>query len=472
MAESNSPKWPPKLDNEGRYESWKKDVEIWAKLTDIKPAKQALAIHLSLGGRARIATSELKVEDLNKDNGVDLVISKLDELFLKDKDMRQFLAFQAMYSMRRTPEQSIAEFIPLFEHAYFKYKQEGLELPDTTLGFMLLASSELSETELQLVMSPNQKVTFDTVKQTLKRVFDIGISKSKVEVAVKQEILLNQGQVDETDTFYSRPFGARGSSRGPRRFQSRGRVSYRGSSDASRWYGSPRGAARPRYNAPAGENQLKYDADYGESNSKSNQTGRRRLNPIARDGEISKCVICSSIYHWARQCPDSYESSERDGNEVDRKETENLSMFVAYTNGDKSERPANLLEESFGSCILDTGCLNTVCGEKWLTNYIQSLSDYEKNQVHVNSSSASFTFGDGRKFRSEKNVSIPCHVGTFSGTIKTEVVSADIPLLFGKTSMKRVNMMINTADDSVYIRGEKITLKTASTGHYMLNLSI
>ena len=46
--------------------------------------KQALAMHLSLNGRARITSSEISVDDFKKDDGVDTLINKLDQVFLKD----------------------------------------------------------------------------------------------------------------------------------------------------------------------------------------------------------------------------------------------------------------------------------------------------------------------------------------------------------------------------------------------------
>ena len=81
MACSN--KWPPKLNSEEEYEVWKRNLQIWCQLTEFSKSKQALAVHLSLEGRARIASSEIEVADLSKEDG------KLDELFLQDAGRRQ-----------------------------------------------------------------------------------------------------------------------------------------------------------------------------------------------------------------------------------------------------------------------------------------------------------------------------------------------------------------------------------------------
>ena len=71
----------PKL-NEECYETWKKDVLIWSELTDLPKNKQALALHLSLEGKARAASSQITLADLKKEDGLQDVIKKLDELFL------------------------------------------------------------------------------------------------------------------------------------------------------------------------------------------------------------------------------------------------------------------------------------------------------------------------------------------------------------------------------------------------------
>ena len=48
----------------------KKDIEIWCELTDLAIEKPALAIHLVLTGRARVASSKLEVTELKAEEGV------------------------------------------------------------------------------------------------------------------------------------------------------------------------------------------------------------------------------------------------------------------------------------------------------------------------------------------------------------------------------------------------------------------
>ena len=154
MATGNN-KVPPKLEDENSYESWKKDIDIWCELTDLAEDKRALAIHLMLTGRARVASSELEISVLKHKDGVKNLMIKLDSLFLADKGRRQFMAFHELYNLRRICDTEITVFVAAFEHAYFKFTQQGMTLPDTVMAFMLLAACNLSESERKLVMAPS-----------------------------------------------------------------------------------------------------------------------------------------------------------------------------------------------------------------------------------------------------------------------------------------------------------------------------
>ena len=50
-----SNKCPPELKCEDEYDDWKEDVLTWCDLTGLAKEKHALAVQLSLSGRARHA---------------------------------------------------------------------------------------------------------------------------------------------------------------------------------------------------------------------------------------------------------------------------------------------------------------------------------------------------------------------------------------------------------------------------------
>ena len=168
---SSSIKGLLKLENENAYENWKKDINIWCELTDIDAEKRAPAIHLSLTGRARVASSEIGIDDLKKKDGVNLLITKLDSLFLADQGRRQFTAFHKLYNFRRSVDARVDTFVTEFEHVYYKFKQHDMMLPDTVMAFMFLVASNLTESERHLVMSAITSVSYENMKSALKRIF-------------------------------------------------------------------------------------------------------------------------------------------------------------------------------------------------------------------------------------------------------------------------------------------------------------
>ena len=144
------------------------------------------------------------------DTGVKTVVEKLDGLFLPDKGRRQFTAFHNLYNLRRTEEKSMSEFVSEFEHTYYKFKNEEMILPDPVMAFMLLASSGLLESDVQLVMSAIEKVSYDNMKNVLKRVFSSGIKTSpssnsntmKTEVKVEPVLHTNSEATSSIDSVF------------------------------------------------------------------------------------------------------------------------------------------------------------------------------------------------------------------------------------------------------------------------------
>ena len=120
LSMANAMKTPPVFnENETDYEVWKKDLDLWCSFTDLPKSKMAIAVHLSLSGRARQATSEISVNDMKGDKGIDMVLQKLDRVFLQDKNWRAFNNYLAFENYRRDNE-SIDEFLSEFDRRYFK----------------------------------------------------------------------------------------------------------------------------------------------------------------------------------------------------------------------------------------------------------------------------------------------------------------------------------------------------------------
>ncbi|KAK4327170.1 hypothetical protein Pmani_002340 [Petrolisthes manimaculis] len=148
--------------------------------------------------------------------------------------------------------------------------------------------------------------------------------------------------------------------------------------------------------------------------TEQNSSTWRRQNPLGTDGQVTRCIICDSRFHWARSCPDAYENRQGDndtGDHKEYKETACLSLFLGYTGTggkEKESKIQRLVEEAKGCAVLDSGCSTTVCGADWYGSFIQNLSDVERDSIFVEESTSSFTFGDGVTVSSVMRVTLPC----------------------------------------------------------------
>ena len=131
-----------------------------------------------------------------------------------------------------------------------------------------------------------------------------------------------------------------------------------------------------------------------------------------------------------------------------------------------------LVEESRNCGILDTGCSITVSGQQWLDDYLNNLCNEELAMVREEKSNSTVTFGDGVTYRSIKRVVFPCWIGGMRSELSTDVVECNLPLLISKQSMKRGKMVLDFGEDSVKIMNTWVKLMVASSGHYMLPLSL
>ena len=86
----------------------------------------------------------------------------------------------------------------------------------------------------------------------------------------------------------------------------------------------------------------------------------------------------------------------------------------------------DLLKETIGHCVVDSGCSRTVCGELWMSSYLDSLSLRDRENVATKPSSYNFRFGVGKIYKSCHQLTIPIYIEGKQLKISTEVVSANI----------------------------------------------
>ena len=423
---------PPIFEDGADFYEWQREIEIWAMVTDIPEEKQAAAIYLSLEGKARDCCKSVKVEELKGKDGTEKLMSKLRDLYAIDNEQRIYQAYEEFENYTRSDNITMTDFLNEWERRYNQLRAREIELPDAVLAYRLLKSANLSSEKQALVRATVSKLTLENMKKQIKAIFDSsaisGLSEQACAIKL-EDTMFTETKDDCEEVFYSR-----------NRF-ARGRGGFRGSRGRGTnvHQGGSRGYFAYQYNEGA--------------TGRGNQGKSRKTNPMTRSGFPSRCAICESIYHWAKECPDKEKSLHH----------------TMFTKDIDIGTMNNFSHEAFNQAVLDSGCSKTVCGQKWYNNFFESSTS--KSEIRRKQCKPSiFRFGDGRAVSSQMTVTLPVTIGSKQVNLETDVVEADIPLLLSKYSMKKAETTIDFSTDMVTMFGEKMKLNFASSGHYMIPL--
>ena len=300
---------PPKFNSTSKpYKRYIEELQAWCIVTELDKNKRGLAVALSLpendpsGIRDKIF-NEIKIEDLNRDAGIDALIIYMDKLFKKDEISEVYERYTVFDRYEKVKDMKMDEYLLEFEKHYNRIKQKEMELSQSVLAFKLLDACKISHHERQLVLTAvhyeEKETLFDQMKASLRKFYgEQSMSRdtekeSGVKLEVKYEEALYQSNYPKFGTRYT------------------GRNSYRG---------------RDR-------NENKRSTVAGEGNSEGKKT-----NPIGRNGRPWKCRICESVMHLDKTCPHQKEDT--------------TTLFIK----NKKEEMCLLTSEASNAAFLDSGC--------------------------------------------------------------------------------------------------------------------
>ena len=445
-------KYPPVFDpdEDDDYVSWKNDVEVWKLYTNEDKKKLGLAIYLSLKGKARDAVRELKPQDLGNDDGYDIVIRKLDSVYLKDETTRAFCAFQEFHSYKRSSGENFSDFIVKWEHLYQKIVRFDMKLPEGVKAYFLLNAANMSPEYDKLARTTVKELNYAEMKDKVMKIFGDPLMTDDnggvPQVKTESDVLYNRSnqshvkgaEAGNEDVLFNR------------QQQSRNRGS-RGGFRPSK----SRGNGRERRGGNAGWSDDRRAGRYHKEND-------GYQNPTGSDGNTMKCFACQSTMHFIADCPHR--------NNYDTPHTAVSDIHITLFNSKPDLIQRNLVAETLGKGLLDSGCSKTVAGEVWLREYLFTLP--KGANVTEEESKALFRFGDGIECKGLKCVTIPVIIGDYHCRLKVDIVPNDIPLLISKSTMKSLGMKIDFSDDSVTLQKKKIKLTCTNSGHYCIPINL
>ena len=159
---------PPVL-NTDKYNTWKKEMQVWELATILENHRWAPVVLLSLVGKAREAVLELDIATLNADDGMEKLYQKLDTLFLGDTSQSAFMAYKSFEKYQRQNDTSIEDFLINFDRHMAKLKEHNISLPGPVLAYRALKSANLSSQDKRLIIATVGKLTLCDMSKQLKK---------------------------------------------------------------------------------------------------------------------------------------------------------------------------------------------------------------------------------------------------------------------------------------------------------------
>ena len=110
--------------------------------------------------------SQLTATDIENENGMKLLIEKLDEVIESDKVNEAYLVYLRFINFHKSDEMLMTDYIIEFEHLYHKMTNHEIPLPNTVLTFKLLDCAKLNEDERKLALNLGNNLEFETMEST------------------------------------------------------------------------------------------------------------------------------------------------------------------------------------------------------------------------------------------------------------------------------------------------------------------
>ena len=203
---------------------------------------QGLLIKRMLVGKAYEAVMSLQKDVIRGPKGGEEVLKKLDELFQKEQVWDNYDRLSGYLYIRRKKDESVRDYLSRYEFLEAECRKTGNSSIEGELRAVhLLESAGFAEQEENMIVSAcgQQKLEFDLVRKTMKRIFD--------------------------------------------------NVKAKKTNEEEAWI--------------EGQRKREFRREYRrEPIRNANGKDGERKNPV-RYGRVSTCAICGSEYHWARMCP-------------------------------------------------------------------------------------------------------------------------------------------------------------------------
>ena len=480
---------PPKfIDDASGYPEYKKKLLRWSRITKVEVEKQAEVVLHYLEGhpsgiQEKIDTA-LGEEIEDQVDGMKKLIEYMDSIYAEDEMTTAWTKYKEFVRLKKNVDQPVVEFIAEFDKKHKKAKETGCEFSDIVLGFNLLESCNLSETDEKFVLTA---VDFKTGKQNKNLLEQIKNSLRKFQSREKLSSYRDDRikVKEEEDSFVTDIKGALvadgwtpPSSSSSTSVVKQNSPFYKGKKNKLGADGKPMRCFRCQ-----SEYHMAYECDkkgnmqtktsteanlvVGAGNSSKESPKSTALSKVLAKnrGEgtaLSKVLAKASATDYGMICQVSEDVVEA----VQCNQEDSELVLVSH---EESEL-CLLIEEAGSRAVLDTACSKSAAGLDWVRNYTELVSPTYSDQLELRPSAKIYQFGGGEKRKSEGQLTLPVVIGNKKINLSIEVVNAPIPLLIGSNSMEKAKAVLNFGDNTAVFFDESIHMTKVGVGHFCIDV--
>ena len=366
--------------------------------------------------------------DPEADDVIEEIIFKMEKWFGKPKLDEACDAWRDFIALKREESDPVDEFLLKFETNESNLKCSATGLPKLILALQLVESMNISEDQRRNVMAnvkiENHETIYDDIKTAIRL-----LKGSIVEGSKKENEDINY--IANKNRARSRS-KSRQRSKSNQRYQSR---SFQNSDDEG-------SRGRDNYR------NKRYD-DRGRSKDRQNRD---------RKGSTDRGY---------RNRDRSYSRNGYNRRNDRRFEDVNL----VYKEDPKvHDDVLKDIHDNLDKAVVDCGTTKTVAGKYWMDNFLEIAEKDLKENIKYRKENRFFRFGNSVRYPSRQEVSIPFKMGSLESVLHVSVVDANIPLLLGRPDLKKLGLVINFENDSVFTTKtlETFSLEKTSKGHLAL----
>ena len=189
MAASHALAPPDYHENKTTWREYKKEIEVWSSLTSLPKKKHGPALWMALKGKAKEAVKEMEITEIKVENGLGVMIAKLDKLFKTDDNQAAYLAYRDFENLIRPTEMNFQDFIIKFEASNSEIRRHKMELLHGVLAYHFLHSANLKDDEIKLCRATISDFTYDEMKKKVFSVTKFNVKVRKWQLKVNQSFL-------------------------------------------------------------------------------------------------------------------------------------------------------------------------------------------------------------------------------------------------------------------------------------------